>query len=98
MSETVLLENFVRLLATAFLLMAAAKIVLLSRETSWDGWNLMGISIAFLAINSVLVMFKQFGIYFGNVREILALASGLLAASSFFMSAMIIKKESKKGR
>ena len=98
MSETVFVENFVRLLATVFLLIAAAKIVLLSRETSWDGWNLMGISIAFMAISSVLVMFKQFGVYFDNIREILALASGLLAASSFFMSAMVIRKESKKGR
>ncbi len=98
MSETIFLENFVRFLATAFLLIAAAKIVLLSKETSWDGWNLMGISIAFLAISSLLVMFKQFGVYFENVREILALASGLLAASSFFMSTRIIKKASKKGR
>lgn len=98
MPETIFLENFVRLLATVFLLTAAAKIVLLSKEASWDGWNLMGISIALLAISSLLVMFKQFGVYFDNVREIIALASGLLAASSFFMSAMIIKKESKKGR
>lgn len=98
MSETIFLQNFVRLLATAFLLIAAAKIVLLSRETSWDGWNLMGISIAFLAISSVLMMFKQFGVYFDNGREILALASGLLAFSSFFMSARIIKSESKKSR
>lgn len=95
-TETLFLTNFVRLMAILFLLVATAKVVLLSRETSWDGWSLISISLALLAISVVLGMFKQFGVYFSNIREIIALASGLLAASAFLMSTRIIKKGSKQ--
>ena len=94
--EEFVLANFVRLLAVAFLLVAAIKIVLLSRESSWDGWSLMSISAALLAVSILLGLFKQFGIYLVNVREVLAVISGVLAASAFLMSTRLIKKPGGK--
>lgn len=97
-TETLFLANFIRLMAIVFLLIATTKIVLLSKETSWDGWSIISISLALLAISSVLGIFNQFGVYFANIREIIALVSGLLAASAFLMSTRIIKKGSKQSK
>ena len=96
-TETLILTNFIRLLTIAFLLLATVKMLLISREASWDGWNLMSISIALLAASVMLNMFKQFGIVFVNVREIIAMVAGLLVAAAFLLSTRLIKNAGKSG-
>lgn len=97
-TDTIILANFSRLLAVMLLIIATLKIVLLARKSFWDGWNIISVSLAILAMSSLLSMFKQFGVYFVNAREIMAAAAGLLAAAAFLLSTRLIKSEAETGK
>ncbi len=95
-AEQIILTNVVRLMVIAFLLLSITKIILLSRESSWDGWSLMSISLTLLLASVLLNLFKQFGISLENLREVLAALSGILAAAAFIISTVTVKRAAGK--
>ncbi|MBI2141144.1 hypothetical protein HYU16_01850 [Candidatus Woesearchaeota archaeon] len=96
-AETVIIANFARLLAAIFFLVSAVKMYRISKDTSWDGWNLMNLALALLAINSLLVLLEPFGIYMENIKAIGSVVAGIFAASAFILASRLIKKE-KSGK
>lgn len=97
-TDTLVLANFPRLMAVILLLLATLKIVLLGRKSSWDGWNIMSVSLALLTMSSLLAIFKQFGVQLVNAREIMAAVAGLLGATAFLLSTRLIKSEAETGK
>lgn len=94
--ELVILTNFSRFLLLLVMLIAIAKIVLMSRDSSWDGWSLLALSLSLLSISAALYILEQYGLYFGNIRPLIMAVSGVLAALAFTSSTVLIKKESGK--
>ena len=92
-AETIIIANFARLLAAIFFLISAVKMYLVSKDTLWDGWNLMNLALALLAINSLLVLLEPFGIYLENIKAIGSAAAGIFAASAFILASRLIKRE-----
>ena len=91
--ETVIVANFARLLVAIFFLISAVKMYIISKDTLWDGWNLLNIALALLAINSLFVLLEPFGIYLENIKAIGSAVAGIFAASAFILASRLIKKE-----
>ena len=92
-AETIIIANFARLLVAIFFLISAVKMYRISKDTSWDGWNLMNLALALLAINSLFVLFEPFGIYLENIKAIGSAAAGIFVTSAFILASRLIKKE-----
>ena len=92
--ETIITANFHRLLVAIFFLISAVKMYFISKDTLWDGWNLLNLALAMLAINSLLVLLGPFGIYLDNIKGINSAVAGIFAASAFIIASRLIKKES----
>ena len=92
-AETIIISNFARLLVAICFLISAVKMYLISKDTLWDGWNLMNLALALLAINSLLALLEPFGVYLENIKAIGSAVAGIFAASAFILASRLIKKE-----
>ncbi len=95
-AEVIILQGFTRVLIVITVFAAATKMFLLSRDSTWDGWNLMVISLAFLSIGSLLTLLEGFGINLIQVKAAASAAAGAIAALAFIMARRSIRVERKR--